>query len=367
MKFLFISPLVWNFYKYREQELPCSLSKREIQCVFLNPVRYKNWQKGSVRLQDYSDNPVPENVSVVERKTSLRKSLFSFIHEIFDNVRQIKKNKPDVVICSDHLMGIPACIYCHRKGIKFIFDNTDDWSEVDKGVFTHLYWKQFARFILRKYSFAITSTSHDQADFFSKKNKRTFVIPNGKPLEFINLINLLPEAEETKKVNFIGSLRDWYDFQLMFDVFSEFPELELNIYGLGELYPALLERSKAYKNIHIRGNASTEKLPILLKESLFGIVILKNIKLNNSTCPIKLFDYWSAGKAVITSPLREIKAIAGENVLYVENKKEFKEAISKVMNDKDFRLGLGQKGYEQMMSNFNYNKITDEFLKIINL
>jgi glycosyltransferase involved in cell wall biosynthesis len=365
MKFLFISPVVWDFYKYRDQELRSSLAKRDHICVYLNPFRYKNWQKGSVRLQSYCVNPVPDGVNVIERKTDLKKSVFSFLKESFDNIRQIKKYKPEVVICTDHLMGSLACIYCNIKGVKFIFDNTDDWSEVENSFFPKYYWKYFSRPLLRKHSYAITSTSHDQADYFRKKNKNTFFIPNGKPLEFIKSLSSDKQIADSNVVNFIGSLRNWYDFDLMFDVFAELPDIELNIYGFGEMYDGLLAKSKSYKNIHVKGNASPELLPVLLNETAFGIIPLKNIKLNHSTCPIKLFDYWCAKKAVIASPMNEIKTVAKDNVIYASGKNEFIEAVKKLLGDKELRNCLGNNGFSQIVSEFNYDNITEEFLKVV--
>ena len=40
MKLLFIAPVHWNFYRYRDQELPAEMAKRGHACIYLNPVRY---------------------------------------------------------------------------------------------------------------------------------------------------------------------------------------------------------------------------------------------------------------------------------------------------------------------------------------
>lgn len=365
MKLLFISPVNWNFYKYRDQELPINLASKGHDCIYLNPVRYKNWKNGSVRLQDYDVSKVPERVTIIERKTKIEKSALSFLYETFSNVRQIIKHKPDAVICTDHLMGVMACVYCRLTGKKFIFDNTDDWSEVDKSYFSSKFWKYISKPLLRRFSYSVTSTSHDQADYFRKRNNRTFVIPNGKPLSFIKKLDIQIKANEKTKVNFIASLRDWYDFDLMFEAFSEFPEIELNIYGMGDMYEELKERAGSYENIFLRGNASSEMVSHLLNETAFGIIPLRNIKLNHSTCPIKLFDYWCAKKAVITTPMNEIKAIAEDKVLYASGKTEFVNSIAKLIDNKEIRDDFGKRGFDLIISNYNYDIISDRFLKIL--
>ena len=47
MKYLFLSPVVWNFYKLQNQLLAASLADKGNDVVYLEPVKYKNWLKNS--------------------------------------------------------------------------------------------------------------------------------------------------------------------------------------------------------------------------------------------------------------------------------------------------------------------------------
>lgn len=361
---LTISPVVWNFYRYREQELPTQLAERGYTCIFLNPFRYKNYEKGSMRLQEVSHHPIPAGVTVIERKSSLRKSVWLWIKESRDNVKQIKYHQPSVVIASDHLMSVRACRYCKRNNIPFIFDITDDWSEVDKGALTRWYWKHIAKPLLRKNAFAITSSSHTQAVYFQKKMSRVLVIPNGKSIAYIR------ESEAYKgtagpQVNFIASLRDWYDFELLFEIFAVFPKLQLNIYGDGPLSDTLKAAAMKHPNISIYGSVEPSDVPKLTAASLFGILPLKPSTLNQSTCPIKLFEYWSASKTVIAPPLNELKLLGSDCLLFASEKNEYIAQIEKIINDPELNESLGNKGFQKMMCTHNYEHIADQFESII--
>jgi glycosyltransferase involved in cell wall biosynthesis len=134
---------------------------------------------------------------------------------------------------------------------------------------------------------------------------------------------------------------------------------------MGDMYEELKERSSSYENIFLRGNATAEMLPVLLKETAFGIIPLRNIKLNHSTCPIKLFDYWCARKAVIATPMNEIKAVAEDNVIYASGKTEFVNAINYLLKNSELRNDMGKRGYELVISTYNYDRISDRFLKIL--
>jgi|AntAceMinimDraft_17_1070374.scaffolds.fasta_scaffold19768_2 glycosyltransferase involved in cell wall biosynthesis len=365
MKILLFSQVVWNFYRGRRHETTLMLSKSGNHCVYVNPVRYKNWEKSSIRLHNVSKNEIHKNMTVIERNIKLRKSFLVLIYENINNVRYIKKEKPALVISFDHLMSLAPCIYCKLKKIKFIFDVTDNWERVETSKLRALYWKLIAKPIIGLLSYAVTSTSHKQAKSFKKYNSSVYIIPNGKSNEFIAETQKYINKKCENKVNFVANLRDWYDFDLLFDVFNEFPDLQLNIYGKGDLYNYLLVQSKQYDNINILGNIESKYIPKLMAESLFGILPLKSGKINDSICPIKLFDYWAAKKVIVGYPTYELKIIGKDCLMFARNKEEYIKNIQLILNNDKLRNDLGETGYQKIKNIYNYDKIIVNFEEII--
>ncbi len=333
--------------------------------VYLEPVKYKNWLKNS-RFQNLSDNKVPEHLTVVEREINVIKSLFVFIYENFSNMRRIAKHKPDVVVSYDHLMSLLPCLYCYYKEIKFVFNVSDDWDNVPQNITARWMWKRIIRPVVAKYSYAVASISHRQAALFSKKNKKTFILPNGVSMTFVEKIDGISENNPTPTVNFIANLRDWYDFDLLFDVFGELPDIQLNIYGLGPLFDMLSEKAKNYNNIRLMGNVKSEETPQLLKETLIGIIPLKNNVLNDSTCPVKLFDYWAAQKAVVATPTIELKSIGNDCILFACTKEEWLREIRFLLKNPLRRDFLGSTAYTKVIEKYNYDNITETFINKTN-
>ncbi len=364
MKYLFFSPLIFNNYRNRHVEVPIGLDEAGNECVFIDPVKYKNWQTSAFRLQNSSSHSKGK-IKVVERFSRLPLSMFLVIYENWDNVRMVRKYKPEVVVSWDSLMSFFLCIYCWWKKIPFVFDAMDDWEEIGQKYFIRFYFRYIVKPVLSRLSYAITATSHKQTADYSKYNNRVYLIPNGKSMEFVKKAGLNADSYkgESKTVNFIATLRDWYDFDLMFEVFKEFPELQLNIYGQGESLEYVKTMSVHYPNIAIKGNADSSLLPQLNAESLFGIIPLKMNKLNDSTCPIKLFDYWSAKKAVIVSPTYELKKV-GENggLIFALTKEEYVTAIRSLLANPGLRKSTGEKGYDNMLTKYNYDIITRLFV-----
>ena len=366
MRYLFLSSIVWDGYLGHNQELPLALAKKGHACTYLNPVRYRNWQKHSTRLQSLSENK-KDGVKVVERYSRLPKSFLLLVYENFLNMFYIRKHKPNVVVSFDYLMGVLPCLYCRIRKIKFVYSVMDDWEEIETSLIMKLYLKYISKPIMGKFSYAVSSTSYKQASVFRKFNTNVFLVPNGKPNDFIANSHLFLNdiKEEPKTVNFISTLRDWYDYDMLFDVFKEFPEIQLNIYGKGDLYSYLLNRAEDYPNISVKGNADAKFIPQLTAQSLFGILPLKLNKLNDSTSPIKLFDYWSAKKAVIASPTYELKELGKQGgIIYASSKEEYVNSIKSILRDDAFMNSVGETGYSNVLEQYNYESIASRFEKI---
>lgn len=369
MKYLFFSPLIFNNYRNRNIEIPLGIDALGHECVFVNPVKYKNWQTSAFRLQTSSTHSA-NSIKVIERFSKLPLSLFLVIYENYDNVRMIRRYKPDVVVSWDSLMSYFICIYCKWKKIPFVFDAMDDWEEIGKKYFIRFYFKYIVKPVLSRWSYAIISTSHRQTEEYSKYNKRVHRVPNGKSFEFINATHqyVVKHNCQGNIVNFIATLRDWYDFDLLFDVFREFPNLQLNIYGQGEYFEYLKNKSACYPNIKMKGNADSSFLPRLMAETLFGILPMKLNKLNDSTCPIKLFDYWSAKKVIVASPTYELKKMGEDGgILFAKTREEYVQTIRRLLNDSVIMTDEGEKGYKNMLNKYNYDILARNFIEHLDL
>ena len=368
MRYLFFSSIAWDFYRLQEHELPIYLSGKGNKCIYVNPLRYRDSEISSIRFRALSPKGT-NGAQVIDRSTSLSRSFFSLLYETFQNQRILRRSKPDIVVSFDHLMSSVICLYCWFKNITFVYAVSEDWVEVEQRWYMKLYIRYFAEPLLGSFSQAIISQSHRQAERFRKYNRRVHIIPNGKTLDFVERCgNEIDRGRHVGKVvNFIGTLRDNYDFDMLFDVFKEFPDIELNIYGSGILENKLSAKSKYYTNIHLKGNATPDIHQQLTAQSLFGVLPLKLNKQNESTCPIKLFDYWAAGKAVIASPTYELKKLAMDGgAVFATSKQEFIDSIRLFLKDDGMMRSIGRKGYDKALRQYNYNLIGPKFESIFN-
>jgi len=238
---------------------------------------------------------------------------------------------------------------------------SDDWDNVPQSFLPRLTWKYFIKPIIKKCSYAICSISQKQKQLFGARNKRTFVLPNGVENSFKETINHISVNENPNTINFIAHLRDWYDFELLFDVFAELPDIKLRIYGAGALFELLNEKAKLTDNIKMMGSVSHGETARLLKESILGIIPLKDNVLNDSTCPVKLFDYWAARKAVIATPTYELQSIGSDCILFARTKEEWLKHIRFLLENPGRRTYLAKTAYEKINDMYNYDALTKRF------
>jgi len=361
-KILFFSSVVWNFYKARPQELPLSLLEYfDYKCIYVEPIVYQ--EPKSIRLKNLVSNET-KGIKVIKRKTNLKKGFLLFICENLNNIYQVMKFKPDIVVSNDHLMSILTCVYCKIIRKKFIFDHIDNWIEIEKNKLVKFYLKYIFYPIIGRKSFAITNTSHYLQETMRKYNKRSYLIPNGKSSEDIEKFKT-NNFHSQDKIVFIGSLRDWYNFDLLIEIFKNFPQLKLEIYGTGVMFNYINSRINNIKNIKLMGSVDGSRVLRLTTESLFGVLPLKKNHLNKGTCPIKLFDYWAAAKTVIATPTHELLKIGKDCCLFATTKEEWIKQIKKILVDENLRQRMGKLSFEKINNIYNYKIISAEFNRII--
>ncbi len=361
---LFISPIHWENYPYRDNTLAVFLAEQNYQISYLNPFRYKGWEK-SRRLQAYRKRKRHDGINIIDRNTDLPKSFKSFLLESLDNCKQIEELKPDFIYCSDHIMCWQAVKFAKKKNIPFLFDVTDDWSKADPSFLGSSFWKHISRKRIVKYAHSITTVSHKQYEYFRKRHKKVHLISNAIQDSFIDKCKEIILTENKKKtVNFVGSIRNWYDFDLIFSVFEEIGEIELHIYGDGPSFARIEKKAKDYEMVFVHQSLAYDEVPKLMKESCFGIIPLKNNKLNQSTMPIKLLEYWAASKAVIASPTYEIQKTAANNIIYAETKEDWITQIKKLLENDKKKACIGQQAQHILLQQHTYNRITDKFIRI---
>ncbi|MHA1381219.1 MAG: hypothetical protein ACTSRG_22870 [Candidatus Helarchaeota archaeon] len=173
-------------------------------------------------------------------------------------------------------------------------------------------------------------------------NENTYYLPNGVDEDFIMRKEKLYEIpNEFKSINnpiiiYIGSISDWFDFDLY-----EFGVKNLSkasfviigpVSGIKNLNK-IKHLNKYYRNFYYLGPKSHSELKNYLAHANIGIIPFKVNSLTNEINPVKLFEYAAFGLPIISPPLCELKNYK-DYIYFYENKTKYITIISSLLRNR---------------------------------
>jgi glycosyltransferase involved in cell wall biosynthesis len=146
------------------------------------------------------------------------------------------------------------------------------------------------------------------------------------------------------------------------------PETVLIIGGQGLELQSLrqLAQQQGTPNIIFTGGVSDKYKRALMQMSEIGVIPTMPINTFVETLCISAIEYLASGTPLITTPVGGVKEAAGEDSVYTEpqNPRELALAIETLLGEDDRKAEMADKGQIHARQ-FNYRKITDQFLELV--
>jgi GT2 family glycosyltransferase/glycosyltransferase involved in cell wall biosynthesis len=147
---------------------------------------------------------------------------------------------------------------------------------------------------------------------------RCYLVPNACDFEHFS-VSLAPPPEALAGlprplIGYYGAISDWFDTTLVADVARRRPEWSFVL--IGSTFGADLTPLQGLSNVHLLGEQPYSALPAYLHAFDVCIIPFRLTPLTEATNPVKLYEYLSAGKPVVSVPLPEIEAVASEGLVY---------------------------------------------------
>lgn len=141
-------------------------------------------------------------------------------------------------------------------------------------------------------------------------------------------------------IGYYGAIADWFDQDLVEAVAERFPECCVLL--IGDDSANAKARLGKFPNVKFVGEVPYAELPHHLHSFDVCLLPFKVIPLTLATNPVKVYEYLSAGKPVVTVDLPEMKQFGG--LLRVATSTEgFLSAIVDVLNNSETTLEVGQR------------------------
>ena len=238
-----------------------------------------------------------------------------------------------------------------RRGTKLVYDAIDDWERMPgiAGTRTANRESLAACDLLTASSTALAQKQQQFGD-------AALLVPNATDFEHFASAEPSTELAEIRRpiVGYIGALAEWFDFDLVGEVARARPDVSFVLVGgigleqdprLGpeaaaSRFPALGEPSVREQlsglaelpNVHLLGHKDYAELPSYLAAFDAAMIPRKVSPLTDAIDPVKVYEYFSQGKPVVATPMRELRRF-GEAVYSAEGGEEFGRRVDEALSE----------------------------------
>ncbi|MEO8013508.1 MAG: glycosyltransferase [Polaromonas sp.] len=143
---------------------------------------------------------------------------------------------------------------------------------------------------------------------------------------------LYTDAQGRKIIGYYGAIAEWFDQDLVELIAQRFPDCCILL--IGDDTVNAKKRFKPLSNIVMLGEIPYVELPTYLHAFDVCLLPFKVIPLTLATNPVKVYEYLSAGKSVVSVDLPEMQQF-GDLVRVAENSEGFLTAVQDVLSGRD--------------------------------
>jgi glycosyltransferase involved in cell wall biosynthesis len=294
----------------------------------------------------------------------------------FKCINKVKKMIKDYNIDVLFLYNIPQYPLMKVNSCLKVFDFADDYLAMlrhELGMFNNKLALGIGKYLLGKMvekSDVTLVISQVLADSINGVNSgKVKVLPNG-----VNLNGVasgcgaeIRAKYNTPLIGFIGSFEYFIDFELILNTAERFKEYTFLLVGSGRDFAFVTNqiKYKNLKNVILTGGVPNSEIVKYIDAMDVCLNIFKKIPISHAACPIKLFEYLSMKKPVISTRLKELENIDKGFLFYADTKKEICEQIATILTNSDLTRERIEKGYNLVKAQYQWELVVKDFLKII--
>ena len=183
----------------------------------------------------------------------------------------------------------------------------------------------------------IFATAKKMYDYHIKKHDNVHMCPNGADYEYFSKAQKLfaPKPKDLPKndrpiIGYFGAIASWIDWELIRYISTQ--NKHFNFVIIGPLYDKFRDPVRA-NNIYYLGRKDYSELPKYLQWFDVCMIPFKVTPMIEGCNPIKMYEYLSAGKPVITTNMPETSQF--KEIYIGRTKEEFNQKIHQVLLEKN--------------------------------
>lgn len=322
---------------YKEVDSVCILSRN----------RFSEKERGIKKKQYYIGDNTVDNYEI-NIKSTPGKGLINIFQLLFFQIRAFfwffgNREKYDLIHAFDLDVGLPALLISKITKKKYVYHIADFYTD------SHSNLPDKIKSLVKKLEFKVINnaiatiicTEERIKQIEGSKPKNLTVIHNTPIFTEKILDNTLNDLETDKSkeeiiFTYVGTLSKSRFIESAIEVIKDYPQIVLNIAGVGKLTNHVESMSKRYSNIKYYGMVDyNEAFKIYSKTDFMFAIYDPEIPNNRFSAPNKVYEAMMLGKPIVVAKNTGIDTIIIDNNMgfVIDFSKEaFKELLDKIMN-----------------------------------
>lgn len=341
----------WDFRFQRPQQLMRELARQGHRVFYISPNRFA--EDPTIGSCD-TENLVPCVTGVRVAQTPVERP-FGPYRSVIDpgntalalssiETLRVKAGLSNGVIIVQFPFWTPVALAARERWAwPVVYDCMDDW-EVFPGMTAEIVESE--RDLVNRGDLTVVSSGRLERKWLSTA-RRVRLIRNGGDAAFIRS-RCQPNARLSgiphPIVGFFGAIAHWFDVALVEGIARARPRYQFVL--VGEVFNLDLGGLVSLPNVHLVGAQPYETIPEFLHHFDCCMLPFLMNTVTAATDPIKLYEYLTPGKPVVTVPLPELDRL--DDLIYVAQGAEaFAAAIDRALAEPDGDLRLRRIGFAE--------------------
>lgn len=223
-----------------------------------------------------------------------------------------------------------------RFGTKVVYDCMDDWQHWTADPRISAFNLDEENRLARECDVLVASSA-GLCERHQAAGLEPLLVRNGADFAFFadRSISATDENFPRPVIGYYGAIANWFDLDLLAAVAQARPQYHFVL--TGQVHQVDVSRLKSLPNVSFLGEKVYREIPRLLAHFDVALIPFKINTLTQAVDPVKLYEYFSQGKPVVATPMKELERCSG--LVYVaSNPQEFAHQIDRALEENDRQL-----------------------------
>ena len=270
-----------------------------------------------------------------------------------------------------YIYNIPQFLLLFGKKPKVLFDMADDLLGMLKAELSissknlmYILASKCLNWILYRSDVVICISEH----LYEKINHpRKYIIPNGAdfPHEVLRLPNNNDNSSIT--VGYVGAFEYYMALDQIVEVADRLRDIKFILVGIGRDFPRIenIIRKRNLTNVTLTGALPHRDAMKIISSVDICLNLFNKTDVSHAVSPLKLFEYISCKKPVISTRLREVERIDRGFLFYADTVDEIVERIQYICAHREEALDKAERGYSYFSKEYSWENIAKNFIRIL--